>query len=642
MSVRCQRCGTTFVEDISYCGRCGERLPPPESAGTERDPLIGHIVDGRYRVLSKLGEGGMGAVYKVEHVHMGKYMAMKLLLREFSGNRELVRRFRREAQAVSRLSHVNTVQVFDFGRTADGAMYMVMEYIQGENLSAVLSREGPMPPRRVVRIVGQICASLGEAHALGIVHRDLKPENVMLARARDQRDFVKVLDFGLAKLRERDEGATSHGSLVGTPYYMSPEQIRGADVDHRCDIYSLGAMMFKMLSGEPPFKAPSPIAVLTRHLQDPPPHLREVRPDLQVPPALEGVILKAMAKRREDRQQTVDELKRAVEAAVVEPGGAPPATPVPSGMLSFEDEAPEWSWATELNIGNRRDFDRFETRMRRRRLVRALVLLTLLGGAAAALSWGYLEGGWFERTSESEPNNQRREANAIPLGRRVKGFIGKRMSDEVGDVDWYRIRHPGGGPHVLRVEVTGIPNIDLVVEGFLGKESKRADWESNETGVGGREVIPNLRFERDVYVRVREAPMPGKTPTENVSDPYTIAASSRPARPNEELEPNDDLFTATDAALGTPVSGLHGRKGDRDYFRFQRSGQKGEVYQVDFKPVAGVPAEIEAIAGGFRLADKLPGAVTLPEGDKLLYVVVRTQGKVNLDRPYELRVQRVK
>src|SRR5688572_10527755 len=231
------------------------------------DPLLGRLIDARYRVISRLGHGGMGVVYKVEHQRMGKIAAMKVLHRELVSDKEVVKRFRREAEAVSKLTHPNTVQTFDFG-TADGAMYLVMEYVRGEDLGAILRRDGPLAFRRAAPIFIQICAALAEAHELGIVHRDLKPENILVTRTKEGSDHVKVLDFGLAKLSEREEAAevTGRGTIIGTPYYMSPEQIRGETLDHRSDIYSLGAMMYRILTGEHPFHAQTPVGVLTKHL----------------------------------------------------------------------------------------------------------------------------------------------------------------------------------------------------------------------------------------------------------------------------------------------------------------------------------------------------------------------------------------
>jgi serine/threonine-protein kinase len=251
----CPGCQTVYEAETNYCGRCGQDLrglwttkpharissPGPQGAtatapapAKEVDPWLNRVVDSRYRVHARLGQGGMGVVYKVEHQRMGKIAAMKVLHRDLAADREVVKRFRREAEAVSKLTHPNTVQTFDFG-TFDGALYLVMEYVRGEDLGSIVRRDGALPWRRAAPILVQICGALGEAHELGIVHRDLKPENILVTRTKEGRDHVKVLDFGLAKLSEREEAAevTGRGSIVGTPYYMSPEQIRGEALDHR-------------------------------------------------------------------------------------------------------------------------------------------------------------------------------------------------------------------------------------------------------------------------------------------------------------------------------------------------------------------------------------------------------------------------
>jgi serine/threonine protein kinase len=212
---------------------------------------LGKVVDGRYRVLEVIGRGGMGVVYRVEHLRMGKIAAMKVLHRDLAHDPEIVHRFEREAAAISKLHHPHTVQVFDFG-TAQGALYLIMEYVRGLDLARIISRDGPMPWPRCAPLLAQICGALQEAHELGIVHRDLKPENVLITRSTGGRDYAKVLDFGLAKLDQR--GVPSHeterSAIVGTPYFMAPEQIRGDEVDARTDIYSFGALMFELLTGE--------------------------------------------------------------------------------------------------------------------------------------------------------------------------------------------------------------------------------------------------------------------------------------------------------------------------------------------------------------------------------------------------------
>ena len=243
----CPSCQAVHEDnETRFCGKCGSDLVRLSAARTgrtaaiaaeepqSRDRLIGATVDGRYRVIERIGAGGMGAVYKVEHLAMGKLAAMKVLHSSLTQDREVAQRFRREAEAVSKLSSPNTVQVFDFGESG-GSSYLVMELVKGEDLGAILRRDGPMPFARLAPMLIQVCDALSEAHEAGIVHRDLKPENLLVSRARDGRDVVKVLDFGLAKLRDSEElnQVTARGSLIGTPFYMSPEQIRADELDAR-------------------------------------------------------------------------------------------------------------------------------------------------------------------------------------------------------------------------------------------------------------------------------------------------------------------------------------------------------------------------------------------------------------------------
>jgi eukaryotic-like serine/threonine-protein kinase len=277
----CERCSASFDPGARFCGSCG--APAGADAAThahadaagapdERDPWIGRVVDRRYRVVMRLGAGGMGVVYQVEHLHLGKKAAMKVLTPDGAAQPEMVRRFRNEAQAVSKLDHSNIVQTFDFGQ-CDGVLYLVMEYIAGDDLATVIRREGPWSFARAARLFVQVCAGLIEAHEAGIVHRDLKPENLMVVKRRDGAEHVKILDFGLAKLRERTtdsdlSSVSSGGQVIGTPYYMAPEQVRGEPLDARADLYSVGATLYRVLTGVTPFDAPSPMSVLAKHLTD--------------------------------------------------------------------------------------------------------------------------------------------------------------------------------------------------------------------------------------------------------------------------------------------------------------------------------------------------------------------------------------
>src|SRR3954454_1434628 len=321
----CPQCATRYADATAFCGKCGAVLDPPSPAVAEADRWLGRVVDGRYRVQARLGTGGMGVVYRVEHLHLGKTAAMKVLAPDTAAKPEMVRRFRLEAQSVSKLNHPNIVQTFDFGQV-DGALYLVMEYIKGDDLSSLLRREGPWSFARAARFFAQVCSGLTEAHEAGIVHRDLKPENFMVVKRREGGEHAKVLDFGLAKLRQRgpnERAISSGGQVIGTPYYMAPEQVRGEDLDARADIYSLGATLYRVLTGEPPFDAPSPMTVLSKHLTDDVVPPRSRAPGRALPPEADRIVLRAMAKAVEDRYASAAEVQQDLERALASPGAEP-------------------------------------------------------------------------------------------------------------------------------------------------------------------------------------------------------------------------------------------------------------------------------------------------------------------------------
>ena len=331
--VVCPRCGANFDPklDLQYCGTCGADLGPVSlppislSSGQlddssrdtlrAKDPLLGEILDARYKILESIGQGGMGKVYLVEHQQMGKKMAMKLLHRELASNRDIARRFRREALAISRLTSPHTVQVFDFGQGAYG-MYLVMELLRGEDLGKLIYREEKLTLARTIDLLSQAATALEEAHAQGVVHRDLKPENLFITQAHNGSEHLKILDFGLAKLQSAANEETGHGRLLGTPYYMSPEQIRGGDIDARADIYAMGALFHKMLTGEPPYKAESPLGVLSRHISDPIPKLRDKLPGVHS--GAQRLLESLLAKDPNKRPKDVKEVKRMLQALALE------------------------------------------------------------------------------------------------------------------------------------------------------------------------------------------------------------------------------------------------------------------------------------------------------------------------------------
>lgn len=287
---------------------------PPAAAD---DPLIGKLISERYRVIQKLGEGGMGAVYLAEHVVIEKRLALKVLAPDLARRQDLVARFLQEARSASRIGHENVIDISDFGQSPDGFVYIAMEFLDGADLGAAIRRDGPLPWTRAKPIVLQLCRALRAAHEKGIVHRDMKPENIFLIQREGRPDFVKLLDFGIAKVisltGENTPRLTRTGMIFGTPEYMAPEQAEGKDSDHRVDVYAVGCVMYHLISGDPPFKADSFMATLTKHLlEDPvPPSAR--RPDLGITPELDGMILKALEKNRDDRWQSMQEMMDAVQ-----------------------------------------------------------------------------------------------------------------------------------------------------------------------------------------------------------------------------------------------------------------------------------------------------------------------------------------
>jgi len=280
----------------------------PHSGVSESPPgLIGKTIDERYRVEALLGEGGMGLVYRVTHTRLNKPLAIKVLRRENTHDEEVLARFRREAESASAIGNQHIVDISDFGVLHDGSTYFVMECLEGMDLIEAMDIAQRMPEDRALHVASQICEALGAAHDAGIVHRDLKPENVFLTSREGTADFVKVLDFGIAKVANGPTRLTRKGEVLGTPHYMSPEQCEGEDVDHRTDIYALGVLLYEMLTGHVPHDADTMMGILTKHLyEDPiPPKIRVP----QVSEALEQVVMRCLEKRPERRYQTMRELE---------------------------------------------------------------------------------------------------------------------------------------------------------------------------------------------------------------------------------------------------------------------------------------------------------------------------------------------
>jgi eukaryotic-like serine/threonine-protein kinase len=284
-------------------------MRPPAMEDEGGDPYIGCVIDGRYCVESILGEGGMGVVYACKHKLIGKRVAMKVLRADMARDPEVTTRFLNEARAASAIGSPHIIDISDFGRLPDGCTYFVMEYLDGLPLSKVIGPDRPVPASRIVHIARQLALGLAAAHHADIVHRDLKPDNVYLVQHGAEKDFVKILDFGIAKVSSAEGRLTRAGQVFGTPHYMSPEQAAGSAIDHRGDIYSLGVMLYEMASGHVPFDADNFLGILTQHMYKPPTPIRKTLPNADdVPVGLEAIVLKCLSKRQDQRYQSMDEL----------------------------------------------------------------------------------------------------------------------------------------------------------------------------------------------------------------------------------------------------------------------------------------------------------------------------------------------
>ncbi|MCB9590255.1 MAG: protein kinase [Polyangiaceae bacterium] len=564
----CPECGAENSPASRFCNQCGSSLehsgaPKREVVSPEKiaDPLLGMVIAERYRIVAPIGRGGMGVVYRVEHVRIGKLMALKLLTGELTSDSELVGRFKREALMVSKLSHPNTVQVFDFG-TSDGLTYLAMEFLDGRDLGRLIEDSGCLDPVRVARLTIQICSSLAEAHGQGMIHRDLKPENIIVLQTREG-ELVKVLDFGLAKLRESSEmlEVTSRGAIVGTPYYMSPEQVRGEEVDQRSDIYSLGALMYKALTGKPVFDAATPVGVLTKHLTDDAQAPSQRFPELSIPHGMNRIVMRLLAKDPAQRFQSVTDLQAALVGELENQGAN-------SGVDYLLDSGHMRELERPDAAATRDEVERYERKLKRRDQAVWFGILIVLG----VLSYGGFE--LYKKLTyvpaftgvEIEPNDTPTQANPLPFGKEVRGHLGQRMEPDVADRDFFQVDTQGTE---VSLRATALPNLASCLSIFrVGEEQALGRYCSGRPGFDLD--IPRLKLEQGAYwvMLTQDRDRYGESAPpliENVSDSYVLLVGASDAE-YDEAEPNDTQQSAVDIPAGKRVQGRLAWMQDVDVF----------------------------------------------------------------------------
>jgi serine/threonine-protein kinase len=347
----CSACQKTYPDETTFCLLDGTRLADPL---TQADAQLAAGLSRHYRVVRRLGKGGMGTVFLAEQIMVGnRLVAVKVVNRKFLEDPDFLRRFENEAGSTGRIHHPNVVSIYESAQADDGTPYIAMEFLEGESLREVLLQRGALPAQEVAEILQQSARGLNAAHKLGIIHRDLKPDNIFLTHGEEGELVVKVVDFGIAKLRESAVMHTQTGMVLGTPAYMSSEQaygMRSDELDARSDIYSLGVVVYEMLTGNLPFHSDTPAGFLRKHMLDEPPPFRAISPGLGVPPQVEAVVMKALKKKREERYSSALEFAQAFVAAL--PAIAPevnqelPSTqvfvppPAPASMTNAAEERP--------------------------------------------------------------------------------------------------------------------------------------------------------------------------------------------------------------------------------------------------------------------------------------------------------------
>jgi eukaryotic-like serine/threonine-protein kinase len=463
-------------EGARFCTLCGlpiermsagtDEVSPRDTADNEGrntfDPLVGRVLDSKYRLVARLGEGGMGAVYRAKRLHIGDEVAVKVLHQNLILDESAAERFRREARSAAVISHPNVVTIHDFCEARQGGMpaYIVMELVRGESLRALLKREGRLSQNRAAALMRDICAGVGSAHRQGVVHRDLKPDNIIVVppAGEGEREIAKVVDFGIAKLRGLTTALTltQAGVVSGTPSYMSLEQCRGEPSDARADVYSLGAVLYEMLTGAPPYRAANLATLIAKQLTEPPPDFPS---ELRLSLALEQVCLRALAKDPLRRQADAAELSRELQAAIDAPAtvGLQPPKPVHELGTIRGDVGPA---PTSPQPGIKR---------RGRWIVAGLLVSLVVLAITAPIVW-YMR---TDDTSDTSDLKHASRATGSPTGSATPHDGGEKLQDaEAGDSS------PSKGGKDLKGEWVG-------TYGPLGQQATLSIRESNGGRISG-------------------------------------------------------------------------------------------------------------------------------------------------------------
>lgn len=311
----CPECGLELVGENAVCA-CDSSLPSRFQSAPAKDPFIGTILNGTYQIQEVVGRGGMGSVYRARDILMERTVAIKMLHAHLVQDQASIQRFQQEARAASAINHPNVITAYDFGISESNQPYLIMDFLQGKSLSATIDESNGLEYSRAIHIFAQTCDALHVAHSKGVIHRDLKPSNIMIVQNRDDNDFVKIVDFGIAKLLphsgKQSQNLTQTGELFGSPLYMSPEQFLGKTLDERTDIYAMGCVMYEALIGRPPFSGEHVLETMHKHINEPPAKFNLARPDLKIPAKLETIVMRALEKHPDARFQSMAELRDAI------------------------------------------------------------------------------------------------------------------------------------------------------------------------------------------------------------------------------------------------------------------------------------------------------------------------------------------